>query len=63
MVGREQVGGGRHQVGLRDTGGSLGAALRLWIDGLAGSNLDAVVAAGGHELGVADRDAGHPGRW
>lgn len=56
-IRRPQVRVRRHQVGLRDPDGRFRAAVGLGVEGRAGEDGRAIVAAGGHHLGMPH---GHP---
>ena len=59
-IGRQQVRLGRDEVGLGDLDRALAAALRLGVERGTGKDRRAIVAAGGDDLRVADRDPGDP---
>jgi hypothetical protein len=60
LIRRQQVGVGRHEVGLSDLDGALRTALALWIGRLAGDDLEPVMATRGDELGMTDGNPGDP---
>jgi hypothetical protein len=57
-VGLQQVGLGGHQIGLGDPHAGFRAALGFRVEGHTGRDLDPVMPPGGHDFGVAHRDAG-----